>query len=310
MNFATAQEQAKGKWHDILTRLGVSGQHLTGKHGACPVCGGKDRFRFDNKGGRGSWICSACGAGDGFALVSKIKKLTLAEAKDVVEPLLPTVEAKPVRQPINEGEARSKARDYWSKTIKVTDDTPVAQYMIGRLGQWIDSDAIRMAHQAHPGEKGSNYPVMAAKVSDQAGSGVSVHRTFLMPTGEKVEHLSPNKMLMQGVVPQGSAIRLFPVASHIGVAEGIETALAAFLLTGIPTWSAINAPLMKSFEPPKSVKKLTIFSDNDANFTGQAAAYELARRLTMGRGIKVEVRVPGETGQDWLDHYVGRRGNG
>jgi putative DNA primase/helicase len=131
-----------------------------------------------------------------------------------------------------------------------------------------------------------------------------------MPTGEKVEHLSPNKMLMQGVVPQGSSIRLFPVASHIGVAEGIETALAAFLSTGIPTWSAINAPLMKSFEPPKTVKKLTIFSDNDANFTGQAAAYELARRLTMGRGIKVEVRVPGETGQDWLDHYVGRRGNG
>jgi putative DNA primase/helicase len=309
MNFAMAQNQAQGKWHDILSRLGVDGKYLTGKHSSCPVCGGKDRFRFDDKGGRGSWICSSCGAGDGFALVSKVKGMTLAEAKDIVEPLLPSVEAKPVRQPISEGEARSKAKKFWSTTTAVTEESPVAQYMINRLGKWVDSDAIRMAYQAHPAEKGSNYPVMAAKVSDHAGGGVSVHRTFLLPTGRKAGHLSPNKMLMQGVLPQGSAIRLFPVTDHMAVAEGIETALAAFLWTGIPTWSAINAPLMKSFDPPKSVKKLTIFSDNDANYTGQSAAYELARRLVMGRNISVEVRVPPKKGEDWLDHYVGNRGN-
>ena len=37
--------------------------------GTCPMCGGKDRFRFDDKGGRGTWICSQCGAGDEIELV-------------------------------------------------------------------------------------------------------------------------------------------------------------------------------------------------------------------------------------------------
>jgi putative DNA primase/helicase len=58
---------------------------------------------------------------------------------------------------------------------------------------------------------------------------------------------------------------------------------------------------MKTWEPPQGVKKLTVFSDNDANFTGQAAAYNLARRLVMRGGIKVDVRVPATTGEDWAD---------
>jgi putative DNA primase/helicase len=151
---------------------------------------------------------------------------------------------------------------------------------------------------------------MAALVSDMSGNLVSVHRTFLNDDGTKADELSPSKMLMQGPIPHGSAIRLMKAASHMGIAEGIETALAAFMMTGIPTWSVISAVFMKTWEPPKGVKKLTIFSDNDATFTGQAAAYELARRLVMGKGIKVDVRVPPKTGEDWLDHYVGKRENG
>jgi len=45
---------------------------LDGKHRPCPVCGGNDRFRFDNKEGRGTHICSQCGSGDGFTLVGKM----------------------------------------------------------------------------------------------------------------------------------------------------------------------------------------------------------------------------------------------
>ena len=52
--------------------LGVPAKALTNRHGPCPVCGGKDRFRFDDKGGRGTWICSTCGAGDGIELVKRL----------------------------------------------------------------------------------------------------------------------------------------------------------------------------------------------------------------------------------------------
>ena len=33
------------------------------------MCGGKDRFRFDNQNGRGTYICNQCGSGDGLELI-------------------------------------------------------------------------------------------------------------------------------------------------------------------------------------------------------------------------------------------------
>ena len=44
-------EIATGRWPNILAHFGVAEKFLTGKHGPCPICGGKDRFRFDNKEG-------------------------------------------------------------------------------------------------------------------------------------------------------------------------------------------------------------------------------------------------------------------
>jgi putative DNA primase/helicase len=58
---------AKGKWKGILLNLGMPEKSLNGKHGPCPLCNSKDNFRFDNKEGRGSFICT-CQAGDGMAL--------------------------------------------------------------------------------------------------------------------------------------------------------------------------------------------------------------------------------------------------
>lgn len=75
MNIARIRDAACGRWPDILPRLGVPGDSLTGKHGPCPGCGGRDRFRFDDRDGRGTWICGGGGApiaGDGFALLQHI----------------------------------------------------------------------------------------------------------------------------------------------------------------------------------------------------------------------------------------------
>ena len=44
------------------------------RHQACPVCGGSDRFRFDDKEGRGTWFCNQCGAGDGLKLVESVQR--------------------------------------------------------------------------------------------------------------------------------------------------------------------------------------------------------------------------------------------
>lgn len=42
---------AAGRWRAILLSLGVNERALSGKHGPCPLCGGRDRFRFDDKDG-------------------------------------------------------------------------------------------------------------------------------------------------------------------------------------------------------------------------------------------------------------------
>jgi len=68
---------ARGHWAAILTRhYGVSAASLTGQHAPCPGCGGRDRFRFDDRNGAGSWLCSQGGggtiSGDGLALIMHV----------------------------------------------------------------------------------------------------------------------------------------------------------------------------------------------------------------------------------------------
>jgi len=69
---------AIGPTPEIYTRFAID-IPPNNKHGACPVCGGKDRFRCDDKNGRGTWVCSQCepitgrdtAAGDGFELIRR-----------------------------------------------------------------------------------------------------------------------------------------------------------------------------------------------------------------------------------------------
>lgn len=78
MNVTETVRQACGHWPNILPALGV--KVMKNRHQACPVCGGSDRFRFDDKEGRGTWFCNQCGAGDGLKLVEKVFGLSASEA--------------------------------------------------------------------------------------------------------------------------------------------------------------------------------------------------------------------------------------
>lgn len=68
-----------GQWHGVLEGAGVTLPQGR-KHGPCPMCGGKDRFRFDDRDGRGTWICNQCGAGDGLTLFAKSSGISMKEA--------------------------------------------------------------------------------------------------------------------------------------------------------------------------------------------------------------------------------------
>ena len=67
MKISEITAQAVDKWDYIFHSLGI--EVGNGKHCPCPMCGGKDRFRFDNQNGRGTYICNQCGSGDGLELM-------------------------------------------------------------------------------------------------------------------------------------------------------------------------------------------------------------------------------------------------
>lgn len=78
---------AADRWPAVLAGLHINVPDSPRRHGPCPSCGGSDRFRFDD-GGRGSFICNQCGAGDGLDLIRKVNKCDTTEAARLVADVL------------------------------------------------------------------------------------------------------------------------------------------------------------------------------------------------------------------------------
>lgn len=74
-----ATSAAANRWPMVLSQLGIEVPRSPRQHAPCPACGGKDRFRFDDKG-RGSFFCNQCGAGDGLDLIQKVNQCGTTEA--------------------------------------------------------------------------------------------------------------------------------------------------------------------------------------------------------------------------------------
>ena len=300
----SVREIANGKWPGVLKQLGLDEKFLRNQHGPCPICGGKDRWRFDDKQGSGSFYCSSCGAGDGVMLVMLFKNLDFKNAAMQIEAAAGFVKSSTYEAKATDEQKRKALNAVWAGARRVEHGDPVCGYLEGR---GIRMTYISPALRFHPALKYYResesqvegvFEAVLAIVTAPDGSGATIHRTYIKD-GQKAPVANPKK-LMQGMPIKGAAIRLFPVAEVLGVAEGIETALAAAQLFNVPTWACVSAGGMESFAPPAEVKKLVIFADNDASFTGQAAAYKLANRLTIA-GLVVEVRIPGEVGKDWAD---------
>jgi phage/plasmid primase-like uncharacterized protein len=93
-------------------------------------------------------------------------------------------------------------------------------------------------------------------------------------------------------------MRLYPAGETLAVAEGIETALAVRLATGLPVWAAICAGGMARLVIPDEVQLVVICADNDVS--GLDAAKTLARRLLVEQR-RVKILIPDPPGADWAD---------
>ncbi|MES2939210.1 MAG: toprim domain-containing protein [Pseudomonadota bacterium] len=162
----------------------------------------------------------------------------------------------------------------------------------------------------HDGELVGCFPALLGAITDAAGNMRAVHRTYLHPLGGKAHVPSPKKITHTSGPLQGCSIKLFKVRPiegvlTIGVAEGIETALAGFVLNNLPTVATISAMGMQRFVFPDGLGRLMVYGDNDKSGVGQGAARHLATRAHQA-GIDVRVFIPPETGADWADVLLDR----
>ena len=89
----TIADMTHGRWTDLLQQLaGLTPEQLTNKHQPCPLCGGRDRYRFDDQDGSGSWFCNKCGGknqqgggGNGMDMLMRRMGLDYAEACRLIE---------------------------------------------------------------------------------------------------------------------------------------------------------------------------------------------------------------------------------
>jgi len=296
-------DEAVGRWPGILQSLGVNPAFLNNKHGPCPICSGKDRYRFDDKGGRGTWICSHCGSGDGFKLLQGLLGWSFSQAAKQVDRIVGTVQPGPIAPERTDASKIRALIQVWEGSRQVTRGDPVWHYLNRRLGLGIIPADLRL-HPAlrytdEDGRDLGRFPAMVAKIRYPDGAGASIHRTYLTEDGYKAP-VPQAKKIMAGKPLSTGAVRLGAAGRTLGIAEGIETALAASQRFGLPVWAATNAVLLEAWVPPEGVERVLIAGDNDASFTGQAAAFGLARRLVR-KGLTVEIRLPDQVGKDWAD---------
>ena len=176
--------------------------------------------------------------------------------------------------------------------------SPAKVYLESR-GILAASPTLRFHPRTPLGPKGRTrfLPAMIAAVSLDEGP-IAIHRTFLSGN-TKAAFDKPKRAL--GALGE-SAVRLFaPASGKLGLAEGIESAMSAYALTGIPAWATLGNERFGLVSVPESVTELHLFVDHDAG--GELAASRgLAAYARDARAI--QVRKPSSTDTDWNDELT------
>jgi putative DNA primase/helicase len=288
------------KWYGVLTTLGIDREYLQNKHGPCPICmEGKDRFRFDDKDGRGTYYCNTCGAGDGFELLQKVYGWSFIDCVDAIRPIIEhtTIQpSKPKKDPV------PALRKVAKMAQQIRPNSDVDTYLTLRgLSDYPETLKEAQLYTWEHGAKLGPFPTMMGLIQDTKGVGVSWHLTYTK-NGRKLQGGTARKIMPPKGTITGAAIRLHEHEGTICLAEGIETALAASQISKLPAFSVMNAHCMATFEPPEDITEVQIYADNDKSYVGQKSAYQLAERLA-AKKIHVDVHISPTPGEDWLDEF-------
>jgi putative DNA primase/helicase len=327
----SAEDIAVGNWEEILVRAGLDQAYLKHAEGPCPICGGKTRFRWRAK--KESGFCNSCRYVGPFTLLQHLIGSDFRGAADYVrnwagygESTTPGQAPRPIRvarpAPVEADDTedlRFKYRKLWGETTLIEPGIPAHAYLLRRVPGLTAIPKVLRAHAALPywrlGEDGmfhneGNFPAMLAAAQGVDGRVANIWRTYLDASGDKASLPDAKKAVGRFLQPS-FAVRLTEPDDELGIAEGIETALAVWILFGIPCWSTLHADGMRKFEIPQGyerVRKVRIFADNDArDQNGRRAGNDAANLLKdkmRANGLISTVVLPKFTTFDFADIAV------
>ena len=302
LNIGDIAKAARGQWESIFTALGIT-VPARGKHGACPVCGGKDRFHFDDKEGKGTWFCNQCDpqAGDGVNLVSRVTGKPLIEAANMVAQFL-GLSAGLDMAAIKANEARAKQQAEQERQREQAKHKAAAEL------------AHNIVNQCQPA-KGHSYLV---------GKGLSESEAFILqsPIAGKVQGLlvvplynaagelttcqtiddTGHKYLLAGGRKAGS-FHCIQGSEVLAICEGYATGLSVHLATGFTVYCAIDAGNLRVVAEAVRAQypsaEIILAADNDANHKENIGLLKAQATADAIGGVVALPPVPG----DWNDYH-------
>ncbi|WP_272903142.1 primase-helicase zinc-binding domain-containing protein, partial [Xenorhabdus sp. Sc-CR9] len=203
-------QQAENHWHSVLEALSINVHQDPNKHTSCPACGGKDRFRFDNQEGRGTYYCNQCGAGDGLSLVQKVRGCDASDAAKMVHDVLSGAPLPSVRP------EQLLARE------KATESVPIDKKVLGMMASAELGESVYMNNK---GLYGYKLPILndgKAVVTLVNIKGEMMGAQLLPPNGTE------KKKLLGGSQKKGAFAVVWGMKKQplsIVIAEGFATAV-------------------------------------------------------------------------------------
>ncbi|WP_138519176.1 toprim domain-containing protein [Limnobacter alexandrii] len=341
-NLIDAKNLVEGNWLFLMQAAGASTLTLSGKHTSCPICGGSDRFRWMGEGSKRGFLyyCNNlkdCGPRrDGFQMLMSLLNCDFKQACEFVRQQLGVTTADSPIPPkrtvvqekvLSESDVQTRRAKYkltWDQSKAITPSDPVGLYLAKRVPGLPNIPKVLRYHRGldfyEKNDQGvtvkvGTFPAKVAVIQGPDGRVCNINRTYLTRDGYPAPVTDgKNKKLMQSIDVVGGACRLFEPVDTLGIAEGIETALAAFLFRKYPTWATLSTWGMESFILPPDydrVKNIIIFADNDGvkqngSRPGLDAARKLADRL-IAQGLKVTIEKMARSGTDFADLYHQRK---
>ena len=294
-----------GLWPDLLVTLGIDIPRR-GKHGPCPACGGHDRFRLDDKGGRGTWICNQCGAGDGLDLVVRVTGKPPKAAAELIAPLVgvsaggldPAERDRIHQQQQTRAEQerkqvelqRSKAA---SRAASIMDDCEPGQstYLESKgLGAYQSSVNCTLIC-----EGGECFPPgsLVIPLSNEEGEQVNV---------QLISHNGIKRYLTGG--QKAEAFHHIVGGALVAVVEGYATGLSVHLATGATVYCAMDCgnllSVAKIARHRHPEAQILLCGDNDTTTDGNPGKAKAEYAAAAVDGI---VALPHEFSGDWNDFH-------